>query len=140
MTTGLPQRNDFVELMIRARSCRHTRPSAAPSTFSACLLSVATTQHASCERCQRSRWSVSATETLNFLCSRSLMLFTMRRLSFSDAHPDRCRSQEITPTINLRLSAHVSCVQRASDFLNNERFNNIPNFDVIEILNADTAL
>src|SRR6266851_6584856 len=58
--------------------------STAWSTFSACTLSGETVTAAKTARCHRSWQSISATETLNLLCSRSRRLFTTCRFSFSE--------------------------------------------------------
>src|SRR6266550_31595 len=58
--------------------------STACSTFSACTLSGETVTAANTARCHRSWQSISATETLNLLCSRSRRLFTTCRFSFSE--------------------------------------------------------
>src|SRR6266571_1127179 len=83
---------------MRAPSADATRRSASRSTLSAWPRSFDTTHTVSSARCQRSWWAVSAADTLKRLWSRSLRLFSTRRLSLSEWDAARCSSQVITAT------------------------------------------
>src|SRR5213076_569425 len=83
---------------MRAPDAPSTRRSASRSTLSAWPRSFDTTQAVSSARCHRSWCAVSAAETLNRLCNRSLRLLSTWRLSLSERHPSRCSSQVMSPT------------------------------------------
>src|SRR5689334_2340331 len=68
-------------------------------TFSACTRSEETVTAASTARCQRSWQSISATDTLNLLCSRSRRPFTTCLFSFSEWEFSSRNSWVSTPMV-----------------------------------------
>src|SRR6267143_2894607 len=120
---------------MRAPSAPATRRSASRSTLSAWRRSVLTAAAVSSARCHSSWCAVSATDTLNRWCNRSLRLFSTARLSLSDWQAARCSSQTITPTITGGSGA-----EGPGDLLDAIGLDQVTDLDVVEVLDADPAL
>src|SRR5579859_5138592 len=110
------------------------------NTFSACTRSEETVTAASTARCQRSWQSISATDTLNLLCSRSRNPFTTCRFSFSEWEFSSRNSSVSTPIVAIGHTRAHSREHLGRHLLARERFQNVPRLDVTKVFDGHAAL